>query len=146
MHLLSMDLASVDDRRRAKMDAEAARRALLRLADLLGTASLAGEPGPAIVPADLALWAADAIRTAMAKPPSRRAKALTDGLGITARRRRKSADVIDVGGFIVERLLNAITLTRAKGDAANHFKIDERTVGRYWSVYRGAIQESQASE
>lgn len=143
---LSIDWKSLDDQHKAKLDREAATRVLLRLADFLGSGTVIGEAEPAIVPADLGRWAAEAIRGAMAKPPSMRAKAFTDAFGLTANGKRRSKSFIDVSKFMQNRLADGISLTRAKADAASRFGIDEQTAGRYWREYNKVIQESRAEE
>jgi hypothetical protein len=88
---------------------------------------------------------ADHIATAFEKalrvPASKRAKVLTDALGLTAPRKRPAGHPMYVGAF-VERLLDTgMSKTKAFEQTAEKFKIDVRTVRRYFLEYEEARRQ-----
>jgi hypothetical protein len=109
-------------------DTNAAHDALLLAAGYIER----GEP----LPGNLANYLVMAITKAMAMPEHKRAKSLTDNLGLTAKNRRKKGSWSTIGGEIERRVSAGTSPENACLDVSAETGISDRTVKRYWDQYK----------
>lgn len=89
----------------------------------------------------LAKHFASAFESAARAPASKRAKVLTDALGLTASRKRAAANWFSVGREAYSMIDDGQTKTATLAVLADRYDIDKRTAGRYLDRYIAKLPE-----